>query len=48
MLSVEIALSAASAAIHAAEILTTGISGLLHAMFKNIDYRLLRRLILFF
>ena len=46
LLSVEIALSAASGAIHAAEILITGISGLLHDMFKNIDYCLLRRLIL--
>lgn len=36
LLSVEIALSAASGAIHAAEILIMGISGLLHAMFKNI------------
>lgn len=35
-----------SAAIHTAEIFTTGVSGLSHAMFKNVDYKLLRRLIL--
>ncbi|WP_048875243.1 hypothetical protein [Candidatus Coxiella mudrowiae] len=46
LLSVEIDLSAASGEIHAAEILTTGISGLSHAMFENIDYRLFRGLIL--
>ncbi|MBT8506783.1 hypothetical protein B1F79_05070 [Coxiella-like endosymbiont of Rhipicephalus sanguineus] len=47
LLSMEIALRAVSGAIHAAEILTTGISDLSHAMFKNIyDYRLFRRFIL--
>ncbi|STY28348.1 Sulfite exporter TauE/SafE [Legionella wadsworthii] len=34
----------ASAAVHTAEIVTTGISGLSHAMFKNIDYKLIRQL----
>lgn len=34
----------ASAAVHTSEIVTTGISGLSHAMFKNIDYALFRRL----
>ncbi|AHE67602.1 sulfite exporter TauE/SafE family protein [Legionella oakridgensis] len=34
----------ASAAVHTAEIATTGISGFSHAMFKNIDYALFRRL----
>ena len=38
--------SAASASIHTAEIFTTGISGFSHMMFKNIDYRLFRRLII--
>ncbi|WP_035890708.1 sulfite exporter TauE/SafE family protein [Legionella norrlandica] len=36
----------ASASVHTAEIATTGISGLSHAMFKNIDYRLFRRLVM--
>ncbi|HHT0593399.1 TPA: sulfite exporter TauE/SafE family protein [Legionella anisa] len=34
----------ASAAVHTAEIVTTGVSGLSHAMFKNVDYALFRRL----
>ncbi|WP_207384184.1 sulfite exporter TauE/SafE family protein [Legionella nagasakiensis] len=34
----------ASASVHTAEIATTGISGFSHAMFKNIDYTLFRRL----
>ncbi|ETO93854.1 sulfite exporter TauE/SafE family protein [Legionella oakridgensis] len=34
----------ASASVHTAEIATTGISGLSHAMFKNIDYDLFKRL----
>jgi uncharacterized membrane protein YfcA len=37
---------AASASIHTAEIFTTGISGLSHVMFKNIDYRLFKRLVI--
>lgn len=36
----------ASAAVHTSEIVTTGISGLSHAMFKNIDYALCKRLAL--
>lgn len=38
--------SAASASIHAAEVVTSGVSGLSHAIFKNIDYVLLRRLLI--
>lgn len=38
--------AAASASIHTAEIITTGISGFSHIMLKNVDYRLFRRLIL--
>ncbi|WP_454784480.1 sulfite exporter TauE/SafE family protein [Legionella sp. WA2024007413] len=34
----------ASATVHTSEIVTTGISGFSHAMFKNIDYALFRRL----
>ncbi|WP_367606998.1 sulfite exporter TauE/SafE family protein [Legionella sp. W05-934-2] len=34
----------ASAAVHTAEIVTTGISGLSHAMFKNIDIKLFKLL----
>lgn len=34
----------ASAAVHTSEIVTTGVSGLSHAMFKNVDYKLFRRL----
>lgn len=36
----------ASASIHTAEVITTGVSGLSHALFKNIDYRLFRRLVI--
>lgn len=35
-----------SASVHTAEIVTTGISGFSHAMFKNVDYALVRRLAL--
>lgn len=38
--------AAASASIHAAEVFTTGISGFSHLVFKNIDFRLFRRLII--
>ncbi|MDI9819140.1 MULTISPECIES: sulfite exporter TauE/SafE family protein [unclassified Legionella] len=34
----------ASASVHTAEIATTGISGFAHAMFRNVDYALFRRL----
>lgn len=37
---------AASASIHTAEVFTTGISGASHIVFKNIDYRLFKRLVL--
>lgn len=46
LLGFGIAPSAASASIHTAELCTTGASGLSHAMFKNINYRLFRRLLL--
>ncbi|MCP0913989.1 MULTISPECIES: sulfite exporter TauE/SafE family protein [Legionella] len=36
----------ASASVHTAEIVTTGISGFSHAMFKNVDYALFRRLVI--
>ncbi len=36
--------AAASAAVHASEVVTTGLSGLSHAYFKNIDRRLFLRL----
>lgn len=36
--------AAASASVHAAEVVTTGLSGLSHAYFKNIDRRLFVRL----
>ncbi|KTC65536.1 Sulfite exporter TauE/SafE (plasmid) [Legionella adelaidensis] len=36
----------ASASVHTAEIVTTGISGISHAMFKNVDYVLFRRLVI--
>lgn len=36
----------ASAGVHTAEIFTTGISGLSHMMFKNIDHTLFRRLVI--
>lgn len=36
--------AAASASVHTAEVVTTGLSGLSHAYFKNIDRRLFRRL----
>lgn len=45
LLSIGIPPAAASAAIHTAEIFTTGVSGFTHAMFKNVDYNLLKRLI---
>ena len=46
LLSIGISPIAASASIHTSEIVTTGISGIAHAMFKNIDYTLFRRLLL--
>jgi hypothetical protein len=44
LLSVGIPPAVASAAVHTSEIVTTGISGFSHAMFKNVDYALCRRL----
>lgn len=46
LLGIGVPPAAASASIHTAEVFTTGISGLSHMMFKNIDYRLFRRLVL--
>jgi uncharacterized membrane protein YfcA len=37
--------AAASAAIHAAESFTSGVSGLSHALQRNVDWRLFRRLV---
>jgi uncharacterized membrane protein YfcA len=36
----------ASAAVHAAEVVTTGISGASHALHKNVDWSLFRRLVI--
>ncbi len=36
----------ASASVHTSEIVTTAVSGISHAMFKNIDWELFRRLVL--
>jgi uncharacterized membrane protein YfcA len=44
LLSVGIAPATASASVHAAEVFTTGASGLSHWRLKNIDWRLVRRL----
>lgn len=44
LLGTGIAPAAASAAVHTAEVVTTGLSGLSHAYFKNIDRRLFVRL----
>lgn len=44
MLSMGIAPAQASAVVHAAEVFTTAASGLSHAYFRNIDWRLLARL----
>src|SRR5690606_26920905 len=44
LLGVGIAPAAASASVHAAEVATTGLSGLSHAWFRNVDWRLLVRL----
>ncbi len=46
LVSLGIPPAVASAAVHTSEIVTTGISGLSHAMFKNIDYVLFRRLVI--
>lgn len=45
LLSVGVPPAAASASVHAAEVVTTGISGASHAMFKNIDRRLFSRIV---
>lgn len=44
LLGAGIAPAAASASVHAAEVVTTGLSGLSHAYFKNIDRKLFVRL----
>lgn len=46
LLSIGLPPAAASASVHAAEVVTTGISGASHAMFKNVDRRLLGRLVI--
>ncbi|MDQ2993905.1 MAG: sulfite exporter TauE/SafE family protein, partial [Pseudomonadota bacterium] len=46
LLSIGIPPAVASAAVHTAEIATTGLSGLSHAMFRNVDYALFRRLVI--
>ncbi len=46
LLSMGIPPATASAGVHTAEVVTTGISGLSHAMFKNIDYALFVRLVI--
>jgi uncharacterized membrane protein YfcA len=46
LVSLGISPMVASASVHTSEIVTTGISGISHAMFKNIDWLLFRRLVL--
>lgn len=46
LLSIGVPPAAASAAVHASEVVTTGISGASHAMFKNIDHRLFVRIVI--
>ncbi|MCS5710386.1 TSUP family transporter [Candidatus Berkiella aquae] len=46
LLGMGISPTAASAAIHTAEIFTTGFSGASHLAFKNVDFRLFKRLII--
>lgn len=46
LLGYGVAPAAASAAVHASEVVTTGLSGLSHAYFRNIDRRLFLRLAL--
>lgn len=38
--------AAASASVHASEIFTSGVSGISHLTFKNVDFKLLRKLII--
>ena len=45
LLSLGMPPAAASASVHAVECFTTGISGLSHAIFRNIDWRLFGRLV---
>lgn len=45
MLSLGIAPAVASASVHAAEVVTTGVSGLAHWQFGNVDRELFRRLV---
>ncbi len=44
LMSLGLSPAAASAVVHTAEIATTGASGLSHAWFRNVDWRLFRRL----
>ncbi|HET6520599.1 MAG TPA: sulfite exporter TauE/SafE family protein [Geminicoccaceae bacterium] len=46
LLSIGVLPAAASASVHAAEVFTTGASGLSHWHFRNVDFALLRRLVL--
>jgi uncharacterized protein len=46
MLSLGIAPAVASASVHAAEVVTTGVSGIAHWQFGNVDRELFRRLVL--
>jgi uncharacterized membrane protein YfcA len=46
LLSLGVPPAAASASVHAAEVFTTGASGLAHWHFRNVDFALLRRLAL--
>lgn len=46
LLSLGIPPAAASAAVHTAGIVTTGLSGLSHAFFKNVDFALFKRLMI--
>jgi uncharacterized protein len=44
LMTIGLSPAAASAVVHTAEIATTGVSGLSHAWYKNINWRLFRRL----
>jgi uncharacterized membrane protein YfcA len=46
LLGMGISPAMSSATVHMAEIFTTGISGISHAMFKNIDYYLFKKLVI--
>jgi hypothetical protein len=46
LLSLGLPPAAASASVHAVECFTTGVSGLSHALFRNVDWRLFGRLVI--